>query len=307
MTLSVAGMDLLQGAVDCHVHACPHINGRTVTAFDAAREAAAAGMKGVGLMDNFSNSAGYAALAMTELGHLGIDIFGGPILEPCAGGVSTEVVAIALDWGYGPGSGARFVSMPTHHTRKTAQGEGRSPAYVEGCFHVPLKGELQDATKQILDLLAQRDVVLNTGHISGAEAVRLCQEAKKQGVERVIAPSGGFATDEIAEIVKTGAYAEFSFYTLTHAAFIPVTNIDSQAHAPAHETPDQVAEWIRAATPERTILSSDLGSYVLPPPVEGLREFLITIKSRGFSDEDLRLMVARNPIALFGVGARPAQ
>ena len=63
MTLSVAGMDLLQGAVDCHVHACPHINGRTVTAFDAARQAAAAGMKGVGLMDNFSNSAGYAALA----------------------------------------------------------------------------------------------------------------------------------------------------------------------------------------------------------------------------------------------------
>ena len=275
--------------------------------FSAARQAAAAGMKGVGLMDNFSNSAGYAALAMTELGHLDIDIFGGPILEPCAGGVSAEVVAIALDWGYGPGSGARFVSMPTHHTRKTAQLEGRSPTYVEGCFHVPLEGELQDATKQILDLLAQRDVVLNTGHISGAEAVRLCQEAKKRGVERVIAPSGGFEANEIAEIVKTGAYAEFSFYTLTHAAFIPVTNIDSQAHAPAHVTPDQMAERIRAATPERTILSSDLGSYVLPPPVEGLREFLIMIKSRGFSEAELRLMVARNPIALFGVGAARAQ
>ena len=107
--------------------------------------------------------------------------------------------------------------------------------------------------------------------------------------------------------MKTGAYAEFSFYTLTHAAFIPVTNIDSEAHAPAHVTPDQLAERIRAATPERTILSSDLGSYVLPPPVEGLREFLITIKSRGFSDAELRLMVARNPIALFGVGAARAQ
>lgn len=304
MASSVPGMDLLKGAVDCHVHACPHINARTVTVFEATRQAAAAGMVGLGLMDNFSNSAGYAALGMAELGHLGVDVFGGPILEPCAGGVSAEVVEVALDWGYGPGTGARFISLPTHHTRNIARQEGRSPLYVEGCFHVPLKGALQDTTKRILDLIAARDIVLNTGHISGPEAVRLCTEAERLGVRRMIVPAGGYAPDEIREIVKTSAYAEFSFYCLTHAVHVAVTNIDSEAHAPPPITLTDMVRGIRAATPERTILSGDLGLYVLPPPVEGLREFLITVASAGFSADELRLMVARNPIELFRVGVR---
>jgi hypothetical protein len=299
---SVPGTELLKGAVDCHVHACPHINGRTVTVFEATRQAAAAGMVGIGLMDNFSNSAGYAALAMSELNELGVDVFGGPILEPCAGGVSAEVVEVALDWGYGPGTGARFVSLPTHHTRNVARAEGRSPTYIEACFHVPLTGALQDTTRRILDLVASRDIVLNTGHVSGPEAIRLCHEAKLHGVTRVIVPSDHYQPDEIRQIVEMGAYAEFAFYCLTHATQVPVTNIDREAHAPAPVALADAAKRIRAATPERAILSGDLGIYVLPPPVEGLRQFLVMIRSAGFSDEEIRTMVARNPIDLFKVG-----
>ena len=306
MAHSAAGTHLLRGAVDCHVHACPHINGRTVTVFEAARQAASVGMIGIGLMDNFSNSAGYAALAMTELSHLGVDVFGGPILEPCAGGVSAEVVQIALDWGYGPGTGARFISLPTHHTRNVARAERRSPAYIEGCFHVPLAGDLQDELKHILDLIASRDIVLNTGHISGPEAVRLCAEARRHGVRRVMVPAGYYTADEIREITGTGAYVEFSFYCLTHAVQVGVTNIDSEKHAPAAITLSDMAGRVRAATPDRAILSGDLGLYVLPPPVEGLREFLIMMGSAGFSDDELRLMVARNPRELYRVQAVPA-
>ena len=57
------GMDLLHGAVDCHVHACPHVNARSLDVLQAVRAAAAAGMHGIGLMDNFTNTSGYAALA----------------------------------------------------------------------------------------------------------------------------------------------------------------------------------------------------------------------------------------------------
>ncbi len=63
------GMHHLKGAIDCHVHTCPHLNGRSATVFESVREAAAAGMRAIGLMDNFQNSSGYAALAMAELGH----------------------------------------------------------------------------------------------------------------------------------------------------------------------------------------------------------------------------------------------
>ena len=94
-TPPIAGMERLEGAVDSHVHCCPHINDRTVSVFDATRQAAAAGMKGLGLMDVFANSSGLAALAMRELGHLGVDVFGGIILEPYVGGLSARVAATA--------------------------------------------------------------------------------------------------------------------------------------------------------------------------------------------------------------------
>ena len=133
------GMELVEGAVDNHVHACPHLNARSVTVFGAARQAAAAGMRAIGLMDNFCNSAGYAALAMRELADLGIEVFGGLIMEPQAGGIALEAVEAALGYGYGR-AGARFISLPTHHTRHMARIEGRSPAYVEACFAVPERG-----------------------------------------------------------------------------------------------------------------------------------------------------------------------
>ncbi len=301
-TLSLPGIEFLKDAVDCHVHVCPHINARTISVFEATRQAAAARMRGIGLMDNFGNSSGYAALVMRELGHLGVDVFGGPILEPCAGGVSPYVVKIALDYGYGPGTGARFVSLPTHHTRNVAISEGRSPAYIEDCFHVPLSGELQDATKEVLDLIARRDIVLNTGFVSADEAARLCEEAVSRGVGRIIVPAVDHPEDMIRDIVATGAYAEFFFFGLTHATHAAGANVEAQINSPSAVSLSETAARIRAAGPDHAILSGDLGIAVLPPPVEGLREFLLTIRSAGFADDEIRTMVVRNPSRLFKVG-----
>jgi hypothetical protein len=295
-------MELLQGAVDCHIHACPHINRRSLNVLDATRQAAAAGMKAIGLMDNFSNSSGIAALAMAELHHLGVEVFGGIILEPPAGGVTAEAVKTALLYGYGPGTGGRFVSMPTHHTRHIALKEGRSARYVEECFHIPLRGELPDPLPAILDLIAEKDVVLNTGHLSGEEAVRLTEEAKKRGVERIMVPSTVYGHEVIREAVSAGAYAEFSFFFLTHATQVGLTHVDEERHMAESATLSEVASGVRAATPERTILSGDLGVFVLPPPVEGFREFLLLMESVGFSEREIRVMSSTNPAALFRVG-----
>lgn len=53
MTSLDAQGDFLRGAVDGHVHACPHLNARRLDALQAADQAEAAGMAGLGLMDNF--------------------------------------------------------------------------------------------------------------------------------------------------------------------------------------------------------------------------------------------------------------
>jgi hypothetical protein len=296
------GMDLLKGAVDNHVHACPHLNARSVTVFEAARQAAAAGMRAIGLMDNFCNSAGYAALAMRELADPKVEVFGGLIMEPQAGGIALEVVAAALGYGYEVGTGARFVSLPTHHTRHIARAEGRSPAYVEACFAVPARGDLPDPFPAILDLVAAHDVVLNTGHVSGPEAVRLVELARGRGIARILVPSAHYCEDEVRAIAAAGAFAEFSFFFVSHATQIGLTHVDAERHTvPAVRLPE-VAALIRAAGPERSIVNSDAGVFVLPPPVEALREFLLLLQSAGFAEPELRRMSGANPAALFRVG-----
>jgi hypothetical protein len=296
------GSDLLAGAVDCHVHACPHLNARCVDVFQAVRQAAGAGMRAIGLMDNFANSAGMAALAMRELGDLGVEVFGGLIMEPPAGGVTLEAVRTVLDYGYGPGTGARFISLPTHHTRNVALQERRSDAHLAGCLAIPESGPLPDPLPEILDLIAARDVVFNTGHVSGPEAVRAVEAAKSRGVNRILVPCSHYDEATVAEVCRLGAFAEFSFFFVSHATQVGLTHVDSETHTVSAVSVPQMARLIRTATPARAVVSGDCGVFVLPPPVEGFREFLLLLEAAGFSRADLTVMSAANPARLFKVG-----
>jgi hypothetical protein len=295
------GSHLLQGAIDCHVHCAPHLNGRSVNAFEAVRQAAAAGMRAIGIMCNFQNSSGLAALANEELGHLGCHAFGGVIMQPTAGGITLEVAKAAIGYGYGPGTGARFVSLPTHHTRAVAEKEGRSPAFLETTFWIPDNGVIPEPVPAIMDLCAARDVVFDCGHVTGREAVILATEAKRRGVARIRTHGSRFAPDEIAAIVATDAYVEFSFFILTHATQVGLTHVDEEKHrTTVAATIQDYTPRIRAAG-QNAILSSDAGVFLLPPPVEAFREFLLLAQSEGFTDAELRRMTSTNPAALFGL------
>jgi hypothetical protein len=296
-------MDLLAGAVDAHVHACPHINARRLDVLEAVREAAVAGYAGIGFIDNFANASGYAALAARALPELGLDVFGGLVMEPPAGGVSPAAVRAALGYGYGPGQGARFVSFPTHATRHVARLEGRSPAHVESCFHVPERGPLPSAVAAIVELVAEADAVLNLGHLSAPEAIRLAEFARERGAERILAPANTFSPGEVVALCAAGAHVEFSFFFASHATQVGLTHVDAEKHAIPFVPAPEMAERIRAADPARVVLSSDCGSALLPPPVEGLRQFLLLLEACGIEREPLRRAVTETPARLFRVRA----
>ncbi|MEO1091428.1 MAG: DUF6282 family protein [Pseudomonadota bacterium] len=295
------GMSLLQDAIDCHVHACPHLNGRSVTLLEAVRDAANAGMRAIGLMDNFQNSSGFAALAQVELADLDIEIFGGLIMQPVAGGVSLEAARTAIGYGYGPGTGARFVSLPTHHTRYVAEREGRSPAFLETTFAVPEAGPLPDPVPAIMELCAEHDVVFDCGHVSAAEAVRLAEAARDRGLVRVRTHCSRYPPDAIDAIVNAEAYAEFSFFLFTHATQVGLTHVDQEKHRVGMDSIDDLLPRLAAAG-DRAILSSDAGVFLLPPPVEAMREFLVLLEAAGVPQSALEPMVKTNPATLFRVG-----
>jgi hypothetical protein len=139
--------------------------------------------------------------------------------------------------------------------------------------------------------------------MSAPEAARLATAAREHGVTRVLVPCNGYAPGDVRAVVATGAYAEFSFFFHTHAATVGLTHVDAEAHRSLRVTIDETAAGIRAATPARTIVSSDCGVSLLPPPVEGFREFLLLLATAGFDETELRAMAAGNPVRLFRVSA----
>ena len=54
--------ELLKGSIDNHIHCCPHINKRSTDIFEVVKKAEQLKMHAIGLMDNFSNTSGYASL-----------------------------------------------------------------------------------------------------------------------------------------------------------------------------------------------------------------------------------------------------
>ena len=239
---------------------------------------------------------------MRELGGLGVEVFGRLIMEPPAGGISFDAVRIALDYGYGPGTGARFISLPTHHTRNIARQERRSPTYIEGCFEVPERGELPGDLPAILDLIARHDVVLNTGDLAATEAVRLTEMARARGVSRILVPSSNYTADAVRELARLGAKTEHSIFFTGHATQAGLTHVDAEKHQTAFAPAARTVELIRAAGPENCVLSSDCGVFLQQPPHEGLREFLLLLESCGVPRSDITCMVRDTPAQLFKVG-----
>ena len=291
---------ILRGAVDNHVHCCPHINKRSTNIFEVIMYAEKHKMYAIGLMDNFSNTSGYASLVKKILPRLKLKVFGGLIMEPPSGGVNLENVKIALNYSYLKNDGAKFISFPTHHTRYVAKIEKRKKSYVKKCFYVPNSGPTKE-TKEILKLIAKNNLVLNTGHLSDKETINLVKAAKKIGVKKILVPSNTFNEQTIYKLKKFKVKFEFSFFFISRATNVPLTHVDGEKHKIKGTNEDTLKILIKAANPRNVILSSDCGVSVLPKPHIGFSKFINKVIKLGFSKKDIEYMIKINSKKLFNL------
>ena len=293
--------DFLKGSVDNHIHCCPHINKRSTNLFDVVDQAEKSGMYAIGLMDNFSNSSGYASLIKKYQPNLKLKVFGGLIMEPPAGGVNYENVKIALNYGYENDEGALFISFPTHHTKFVANQENRSKSYIDNCFYIA-EDKIQDGeTLKILDLIAKKNIVLNTGHISGIENYNLVNYAIKAGIKKILIPANNLNDEEIINLKNLDVMFEFSYFFISKATQIPLTHVDSEKHTINKLEINKLKEFIKIVSCEKVILSSDCGVSVLPKPHLGFKNFISLIKDLGFSTNDIKKMISTNSKNLFNI------
>jgi len=148
-------------------------------------------------------------------------------------------------------------------------------------------GELSDATRRCMDVIARHGMILATGHLGRAEIFALVRAAGSMGVRKVVVthaefPSQNLTADEQRELAGMGAFIEHCFTTM-HTGKAPW---------------DGVFESIRRAGPERCVLSTDLGQAINPPVAEGFAMFAQRLLDAGFTAAEIRRMAVENPAAL---------
>jgi hypothetical protein len=320
--------ELLQDAIDIHVHAGPHIfsSPRRVDPIQAAIEARDAGMQAIVYMDVFEMSNGISWLVNRHVP--GFTTFGGLILNTVYGGMNPRAVKTALNYG----DGARFISFGAHSTYFQAEREGHVvdgefvplsqlfPKFkteeLDRCIRIPLDGEPGPELDEILTLIGEQpQVFMNTGHVSVEEALRLVELAPRYGIHKVLVASSvtKIATiDQLRHMIAGGAIIEHTLAAFTHTTPIPKTHyyvekdyvsIDEGMQGGTKVGVHTVAKQVKELGAENFIIASDFGVYTLPTPVEGLREFIACMLDLGVPPEDVQKLVRDNPQRLIGIDA----
>lgn len=289
---------LLKGTVDMHIHSGPGLVNRSLDHVEAAREAMAAGQKAIVIKDQHVPSAETANMIQKYIvGDAPFHIFGSVALNNTAGGVNPCVVEAAL------GCGARVVWMPTLSARFHKEGHAKMSAKAQSTMpkarfslsqDPPLSilkedGTVLDEVHEICKMIAQKNVVLGTGHISWQETYALIDAAKEAGVQKIVVDHPEHllkaTPEQMKDLVSKGVYVE-------HVLALVYSNKSS------HE---KIFEMIRQHGTEYCVVASDLGQVGRPHPVDGMRNFIADMLEFGLTEAEIRRITSENPGNLLGV------
>ena len=178
--------------------------------------------------------------------------------------------------------------MPTYDAENHIRTGNENRPFVS----VARNGELLPEVKQVIGLIAKNGLVLATGHSSPAEGLMLIREGRKQGVQHMVVTHATFTpvfmtVPQMQEAAREGAFIEFAGGAVNGTA--NAARMDSFADA------------IRKVGTEFCILSTDLGQRGNPLPPDGFGAFLLALRARGFTEQEIDRMAKVNPARLLGL------
>jgi len=293
---------LLRGAIDLHCHSGPSVMRRRFDHIDAIEDAAAAGLKAILFKDHYYSVTPVVELLKDRYAKTGVALFSGLALNNSVGGLNRYAVDHMIKLG------GQIVWMPTwsaanhiDHHRKDKDFDKKFPTTKEQMLApTPLsaldaRGALLDEVKFILDMIADSNLILSSGHLHIREIFPLFEEAKRRGVRRLLVNHPTYLVDatlsDISALVALGAYVEHSI-----CMFVPGSIFkfyDGKF----------LKQLLEAGTIEKTILGSDLGQLGNPTPVEGFRSVIKLCLEIGCTPQQIRQMIAINPARLLELPA----
>jgi hypothetical protein len=285
-------LEVLDGAIDMHVHAFP--DPLIDTGWDQVQIAKAATdivMGGVLFKAHTFPTAATVPFVnqivedyAQKIGKKPAVAYGGIVLNGFVGGLHPDSVEMAARLG------AKCVWLPSHDSAHHNQVIGE-PGGIE---LLDRDGRLVPKLVEILKLVAENGLILDPCHSSTCERFTVIEEARNMGIEKIILTHPNWnvtkmTLEQEVEISKMGAFIGLFAYG-------DIPNFNNPNCDPLY-----FMEVIRRVGPERCVIASDLGTVVNVPPTEGMKLFTRILLASGFTKSQIRLMMVDNPRWLLGL------
>lgn len=272
---------LILGSIDLHIHAWPDAYvARQHSEIEIGRRATDVGMRAVVFKCHSTPSAGRTPLVQDAVeeyaareGKKPTQIIGGVVLNYCVGGINPHAVEVCANFG------GRYVWLPSvhasHHFRVQGK-EGGIPVLDD-------KKKVLPALKEVLKIIAERDMVLGLAHQSTEERFLIVRESKDLGVNRISAdhPQGlvnKMTVEQMKEMAEMGVSMCIQSQTIY-----------------SHELNDETLEMIAKIPVDRLVYGSDLTQWGAIHPVEGIRMLIEILFKFGVPEESIKKIIIENP------------
>ncbi|HTN56654.1 MAG TPA: DUF6282 family protein [Protaetiibacter sp.] len=280
--------NLLDGAVDLHVHPAPSPFPRRLSLPEAVRQAADAGFYAIAIKSHHHSTVTDGLVLKDALGPLRLQLLTGVALNSHVGGLNPHAVELAL------GMGGRMVWFPTISSAAhiAQHSGGLTPTFPNSTISLRPEtpqtildddGQVKPVVRDILGIISEADAILVCGHLDAHETDRLIDAARDAGVTRVLVTHPNFVIG--ADPTRVAAWAEKGVF-IEHS----ICQYDWRARTYKWGL-DTLMAYVEAAGAEQTILSSDLGQATNPLPVSGFRQLASELREFGVDDRTIRELI----------------
>jgi hypothetical protein len=281
----------IEELMDTHSHSGPDAFGRAMDDEEAAQLYKDKGVAAFVLKNHVVPTADRAWFVRKHVA--GIKAFGGIVLNGAVGGINPDAVQWLwrMQGGYG-----RFVWFPTFDSDNHVKHFKDAP---EGIKVLGDDGKVLPAVVEVLKICGKQKLVVNTGHISPAEALAVIAAARDVGADRLIVTHAQFevvnmSLDEMKKAAGMGAKMEL-------CAMGPL--MGPGAHNAWMRTwrlvkVQETAQAIKEVGAQHFVLGTDLGQTGNPSHADGLQMFVTELMAQGISKDQIKLMGRETPGAL---------
>ena len=211
----------------------------------------------------------------------GVQVFGGITLNPHIGGLNPLAVETAAQMG------AKFVWLPTAWSANERKRKGTGDG-----VETVADGKVLPALVDILKLIAKNGLVLGTGHLTPSECLVVVEEARKQGVEKIVVNHPEWTTVDMS-IDEQKSLAQFDvLFERCYARSVDgryETNFRRNLAA------------MEALGFASTIVATDGGQVENPVWSEALSEYIEFLLQAGVPQIDVDKMTKHNPARILGL------